>query len=94
MSLSVNQIGPVFVATFVAFTFVGGLGIIKRLGERRLGYVAPDFDLSQWEQPQGTGGEDDDIFQYEAVNEDLDDDEEEFAQEVRNAVFGDTNPMW
>jgi H+/Cl- antiporter ClcA len=94
MTLSVNQIGPVFVANFVAFTFVGGLGIIKRLGERRLGYVAPEVDLSHWEQTQGPGGEDEDIFQYEAVDEGLDDDENELVQEVRNAVFGDTNPMW
>lgn len=94
MSLSVNQIGPVFVATFVAFSFVGGLGIIKKLGEQRLSYVAPEVDLRHWQQPQGEYVEEDDIFQYDALDEELDENEEELAREVRNAVFGNATPMW
>ena len=44
LSLTVPQITPVFVSTFVSYTVVGGLGIVRRLGERRLGVYHPEFD--------------------------------------------------
>ncbi len=44
LSLTVPQITPVFIATFVSYTVVGGLGIVRRLGERRLGVHRPEFD--------------------------------------------------
>lgn len=89
MSLSVNQIGPVFVATFVAFSLVGGLGTVKHYGEKRLGYVAPEVDLTMWSQPQDVA---DDTFQYEAFDEEDEDDDDNFTREVRNAVFGNISP--
>ena len=92
MSLSVNQIGPVFVACFVAFSFVGGLGVVKKIWQPRLRDVATEGTLRQWGHPRG--GEDEDIFQYEADEEETDQDEEERAQEIRNAVFGSASPMW
>ena len=45
LSLTAEQMAPVFVATFVAYTFTGGLGVIRRLGERRLGHARPREDL-------------------------------------------------
>lgn len=36
LSLSVDQMGPVFVATITGFTVVGGFGIIQKLGEKWL----------------------------------------------------------
>ena len=90
MSLSINQIGPVFVASFVAFSFVGGIGLIKRLGEQSLGYVAPVEPLRQSQPPQGEIDHDEDVFQYEAQDEY----EEQRAREIRNAVFGSAGAMW
>ena len=40
--LSPQQMGPPLVSAFVAFTFTGGTGVLKRLGEKRLGVVVPD----------------------------------------------------
>lgn len=37
MSMSAEMIGPVLVATIVAFTTNGGLGLVKKMGEKRLG---------------------------------------------------------
>jgi H+/Cl- antiporter ClcA len=45
LSLSAEQIGPVFVSTFVAVTLTGGLGIVRRLGEKRLGLTGASDDL-------------------------------------------------
>ena len=94
MSLSINQIGPVFVASFVAFGFVGGIGLITRLGEQSLGYVAPAESLRQLQRPRGEVDHDEDVFQYEAQEEEPDEDEEERAREIRNAVFGSASAMW
>jgi H+/Cl- antiporter ClcA len=44
LSLTVPQITPIFIATFVSYTVVGGLGIVRRLGEHRLGVSHPEFD--------------------------------------------------
>jgi hypothetical protein len=44
LSLTVPQITPIFIATFVSYTVVGGLGIVRRLGEQRLGVSHPEFD--------------------------------------------------
>ena len=93
MALSVNQIGPVFVAIVVAFSFVGGIGFVKKFGEKRLGYVAPEGTMGQaWQHPHGD--EDEDVFQYEAEEDEQDEEEEERAREIRNAVFGSASPMW
>ena len=94
MSLSINQIGPVFVASFVAFSFVGGIGLIKSLGEQSLGYVAPVESLQQSQRPRGEVDDDEDVFQYEAQDEEPNEYEEERAREIRNAVFGSASAMW
>jgi H+/Cl- antiporter ClcA len=92
MSLSVEQIGPVFVATLTAFTLVGGLGTVKKHVEKRIGYVAPEVDLAAWSQVQGAQ---EDIFQYETLDDEPDGEEdEELTREVRNVVFGSASPGW
>lgn len=45
LSLTAEQMGPVFVATFVAYASTGGLGVIRGMGERRLGHFALGDDL-------------------------------------------------
>jgi H+/Cl- antiporter ClcA len=42
LSLTVEQMGPVFVATMLAYACTGGLGVIRRMGERRLGTILGD----------------------------------------------------
>jgi H+/Cl- antiporter ClcA len=93
LSLSVKQIGPVFVATFIAFTLVGGSGVSKKLGEKHLGYVAPEVDFSRWER-QNEGGEEE-VFQYEALDDEEEEkQDEEITREIATAVFGDVTPLF
>lgn len=49
LSLSVQQMTPIFVSTFVAYTITGGLGFVRRLGERRLGIRSFGDDLMIFE---------------------------------------------
>jgi len=49
LSLTVQQMTPIFVSTFVAYAVTGGLGIIRRLGERRLGIRSFGDDLILFE---------------------------------------------
>lgn len=94
MSLTVHQVGPVFVATFVAYGVVGGLGTMKNLGEKRMGVTAepPTSYPSHWQPTAAADDDDDEVFQYEAMEGGGDDDEDdEQMREVRNAVFGGGN---
>jgi H+/Cl- antiporter ClcA len=50
LSLTVQQMTPIFVATFVAYTVTGGLGIVRRLGEQRLGVRSLGDDLMIFEE--------------------------------------------
>lgn len=52
LSLTVQQMTPVFVATFVSYTVTGGLGIVRRLGERRLGVRTWGDDLMIFEDEE------------------------------------------
>jgi hypothetical protein len=91
MSLSVEQIGPVFVSTFAAFTLVGGLGTMKKHGEKRVGYIAPEVDVAAWSQVQGAQEV---TFQYETLDNEPEEDDEELTREVRNVLFGSASPGW
>lgn len=57
LSLSVQQMTPIFVATFVSYAVSGGLGIVRRLGERRLGVRSLGDDLMIFEEEEGQSDE-------------------------------------
>ena len=49
LSLTAQQMTPIFVSTFVAYSITGGLGVVRRLGERRLGIRSFGDDLIMFE---------------------------------------------
>jgi len=82
VDLSPEQMGPVFIATMVAFTYTGGLGRVKEFGLRRFEVTAapasetPTFSVS------------DDSASMDEGYEPFRPSDEDILRGIRSAIFG------